>query len=61
MQKAEAEALVRAIEAFIDANIASALRQQVPEYAYRHHDMDDLHNARKALIKELMNGTGTSS
>ena len=61
MSKAEAEALVRALEAFIDANIASAIRQQMPEYTLWHWDINELHDARNNLIKVLTNGTGTSA
>lgn len=54
MTEAEAKALVSAIEAFIDANIASAIRQQMPEYAYRHHDINELYDARKTLTSVLV-------
>lgn len=54
MSEAEAKALVSALEAFIDANIASAIRQQMPEYAYQRWDINELYDARKDLTAILV-------
>lgn len=61
MTKAEATALVRALEAFIDANIASAIRQQMPEYAYQRHEVNELHDTRKQLIEVLSNAISVNA
>lgn len=61
MTQAEAIALVSAFEAFIDANIASAIRQHMPEYAPMQWDINETHNARNRLIRELINAVSISA
>lgn len=47
--------IVAAFERFIDANIESFMRQHAPEIACTvPHDINDLHDARKALIQILI-------
>jgi hypothetical protein len=50
--EAQARELVASLEKFIDENIRSALRQHVPEFAPLFWDMNDLHNAREALVRQ---------
>lgn len=53
MDAHEAEEFVKLLEKFIDANIDSALRQVMPEVGDLRWDINDLYNARAALIRHL--------